>query len=101
MLKDQSKQTEETAGDLEEITNNLCHLVGTSPAALAVCAPVYYAGLLCKRALCHVRRDGKGDATTRAPGTLEVNKKYAVLLPIPVLVVTYVLYRLEDTMFYI
>lgn len=47
------KYKERAANQLERITHELCYLFGRATKAVSICAPAYYADIVCERARAH------------------------------------------------
>jgi len=87
------------------MTNNLCYRVGESTSAVSVCAPIYYAHLICKRgglllAECaNEKRMEKVSSTTNdktidkaacgleAFETRGIHQRYVILIPTGYLII--------------
>ncbi|KAF8248793.1 Piwi-domain-containing protein [Wilcoxina mikolae CBS 423.85] len=71
------------ANDIQKLTHNLCYLYGRATKSIAVCAPVRYAELMCKRGALYASVCAVSDDHERTATEVSVHA------------------RLKDTMFYI
>lgn len=87
------------ADDLQDLTHKMCYLFGRANKAVSVCAPAYYADLVCARVRCYL--SDLFDPMSRAPpaGSVDSDGEESKRMPDQSRVEVHL--SVKDTMFYI
>ncbi|KJK73539.1 hypothetical protein H634G_11210 [Metarhizium anisopliae BRIP 53293] len=66
-----------TADVVEDLLHKLCYLYGRATKAVSLCAPAYYAQLVCERARCYLSDvySGRDGSVTPDPKTVRIHAK--------------------------